>query len=81
MLRVYPSLKPENVTVSDTSWPKAYRSLYVGQTGNVKVRNHDGSSCTLPNVQAGTLLPIECAGVYSTGTTVATPNTNIIGLY
>lgn len=47
------------------------RSLWVGTGGNVKVNTLDASTITLTNVPDGTLLPVQCKRVYSTGTTAS----------
>ena len=65
-------------TGTDTNGP--FRALWVGAAGNVKVTTRDGSTFTLVGVAAGTLIPVAASLVWSTGTTVATPNTNIVGL-
>lgn len=70
------------ITVSDTAQDPAgpFSALWVGAAGNVKLTTRNGNTVTLIGVPAGTLLPISCQGVWSTGTTVSTPNTNIVGL-
>ena len=70
------------VTVSDTvADPNGvFRGLYFGAAGAVKITMANGDIVTFPNVGAGTVLPCACTMVWSTGTTVSTPNTNIIGL-
>lgn len=65
-------------TTADPNGP--FRALWVGAAGNVKVTTYDGTAITLIGVPAGTLLPIAVLKVFSTGTTVSTPNTNITGL-
>ncbi len=57
-----------------------FRALYVGAAGAVKVTTIDGDTVTFPGVPAGFVLPVSAKLVWTTGTTVATPNTNIIGL-
>lgn len=57
-----------------------FRCLYVGAAGAVKVTTVDGDTVTFPGVPAGFVLPVSVQLVWTTGTTVATPNTNIIGL-
>lgn len=80
-----PATRAVAVTVSDTTTdPNAYggyfRALYVGAAGDVKVTTLDGDTPTFKSVLAGTILPVACTRVWSTGTTVGTPNTYIIGL-
>lgn len=65
-------------TVDDTAGP--FRGLYVASTGNIKVTHVDGTVATYPSVPAGFILPAAITRVWSTGTTVATPGTNIVGL-
>lgn len=69
------------VTVSDATADPAgpFRALWIGATGNVKVTCIDGTTPTFTNVPVG-ILPVACSRVWSTGTGVTTPNTNIIGL-
>lgn len=70
------------VTPSDSTVVNC-RALYVGTGGNVAVHMQGvlGSpretSVTFSNVQGGTVLPISCYRVLSTGTTA----TNIVALY
>ncbi len=77
-----PATNGAAVTVSDSvADPNGpFRGLWVGAAGNVKVTTRGGSTFTLVGVAAGTLLPIAVSRVWSIGTSVATPNTNIVGL-
>lgn len=70
------------ITVSDGTDDPAgpFRALWVGSSGNVKITCLDDSVITLPNVPVG-LLSMGAKRIWSTGTTVATPNTNIVGVY
>lgn len=70
------------ITVADTGTDAAgpFRFLWVGAAGTVKVTTRDGSVLTLVGVPAGTLLRVAVSLVWSTGTTVTSPNTNIVGL-
>ncbi len=52
------------------------RAFYVGSTGDVKINTPYGDTVTFKAVQAGTLLPVRVARLWSTGTTV----TDCIGL-
>ena len=55
------------------------RALYVGQTGDVKVMmkrvdktgDSDSNGVVFPNVQAGSILPIQIRRVIATGTTAS----------
>lgn len=53
------------------------RAIWVGGTGNIKVRMFDGSEVTIEDIPAGTLLPIRIDKVFSTDTTA----TKLVGLY
>lgn len=71
------------VTVSDSTdlTLAPCRALWIGAAGNVSVVMADDTTITFTGVNAGTLLPISVKRVRSTGTTVSTPNTNIVALY
>ena len=77
-----PATGASAVTVSDATPDPAgpFRGLWVGAAGSVKVTTRDGDDVTFVGVPAGTVLPVAVSRVWSTGTGVATPNTNIIGL-
>ena len=51
------------------------QGLYVGATGNVKVKTADGSVLTFVGVPTGHIIPFEIMQLYSTGTTA----TSLIG--
>jgi len=44
------------------------RAIYVGTAGDVTVTMADGNDVAFANVPAGTMLPIRCTHVKSTGT-------------
>lgn len=69
------------ITVSDTTDDPngPFKALWVGVAGNIKVTAIDGSTPTFTNVPVG-FFPFACRFVWSTGTTVTTPNTNITGV-
>ena len=69
------------VTVADSGADAngPFRALWIVVTGNVKVTCPDGTTPTFTNVPVG-ILPVACSLVWNTGTTVTTPNTNIVGL-
>ena len=72
-----PATRPETITPSDaTELARATRALYVGQTGNVRVKTTSGDVVTLANMQAGILYPIRVLQVFATGTTAA----DLVGL-
>lgn len=78
-----PATDAAAVTVSDDTADAAgpfHKGLWVGAAGAVKLQTLAGSAVTFVGVPAGTWLRVACSRVWSTGTTVATPNTNIIGL-
>ena len=51
--------------------------IYVGTSGNLKVRTAGGDDVTFNNIQSGSFLPINVVRVFSTGTTA----TNIVALW
>lgn len=75
------ALDAKAITVADTGEDAngPFRALYIGATGNVKVTTPMGTAITFTNVPVG-ILPVACVLVWSTGTGVASPNTNIVGL-
>lgn len=77
-----PSTAPAAITTADagTDANGPFRALYVGAAGAVKVTSMDDTVIVFPGVPAGFVLPVAVKLVWTTGTTVATPNTNIIGL-
>lgn len=70
------------ITVADsgTDANGPFRALYIGAAGNVKITTLDGTAITFVGLTAGSILPVGCKLIWSTGTTVSTPNTNIVGL-
>lgn len=65
------------VVVSDSDdLPEAARALYVGGAGDITMTALDGSVLTFASLAAGTLLPVSCIRVWSTGTSA----TSIVGL-
>jgi len=72
-----PAVRAEQITPSDgADLVHATRGLYVGQTGNVRVRTLTGDIVVLANMQGGILYPIRIAQVLATGTTA----TDLVGL-
>jgi hypothetical protein len=53
------------------------RALYVGGTGNLRVRMLGGETASFANVPSGTLMPLRVTRVLATGTTA----TAILGLW
>ena len=72
-----PANNAVSVTTADTDLAIDFRSLYIGVAGNVAVVTSGGDDVTFVGVLAGSILPVRCRQVKSTGTTA----TNIIGLY
>jgi len=78
MANIYPhdpAFDAAAVTPSNTG-NVDFRALYIGGAGDVKIDTPEGSTVTLYSTAAGSILPIRCVRVYSTGTTA----TNIVGL-
>lgn len=72
-----PAVRPEAITPNDAAdLAQVTRAVYVGQTGNLRVRLVSGDTVVFANAQAGALYPIRVAQVYATGTTAS----DIIGL-
>ncbi len=65
------------VTKSDATVLGMTRSLYVGGAGDVAVRMKSGVNATFVGVVAGSILPVQCDQVLSTGTSA----TSILALY
>ena len=65
------------ITPSDTAHIGNARALYIGGAGDVKVKTIAGSDVTFSNVVEGSIIPIRCKVVYSTGTTA----TDIVAFY
>lgn len=64
------------VTPSDTTtYTPSLCGLWIGGAGNVTVKGRSGVTVAFNNIPAGTILPIVCQAVMSTGTTA----TNITG--
>ena len=53
------------------------RALWIGVAGNVKVTTSGGNAVTFTGAQAGSILPVRVARVWSTGTTA----TNITAIW
>lgn len=51
--------------------------LYVGGSGNIKVKTASGNDLTFTGLNAGTFVPVQVVQVFSTGTTA----TNILALW
>jgi hypothetical protein len=66
------AVTPDNTT----KFARRVRALYVGGTGNITLLDAEGTVCLFTAVPAGTILPVECVRVNSTGTTA----TLLIGL-
>lgn len=66
------------VTASDSAADPAgpFAALYIGGAGNATVLDLKGNATAYHGLLAGTILPVQCARVNSTGLTA----TNIVGL-
>lgn len=53
------------------------RAIYVGGDGNIAAVSPEGQTVTFVGVPAGTILPIRCARINSTGTTA----TNLVAMW
>lgn len=72
------------VIVLDADLPTVTRGLWVGASGDLAVTMEgmpDGQSKVFPAVPAGTLLPFCVKKVWTTGTTIASPTTNIVPVW
>ena len=73
-----PAELAEAVTPSDSAnLSRLCRGLYVGGAGDVAVKDLSGNSVTLVGALAGSVLPIRCVQLLSTGTSA----TNVVALY
>lgn len=64
------------ITLSDSAQVLC-RAIYVGGAGNLKVTTVGGDAITLNGLTAGSIIPLECSVLWSTGSTA----TNIVALY
>jgi hypothetical protein len=65
------------ITTSDTTtYAQAFRGLYIGGAGDVKIDTGAGNPVIFKAVPAGTFMPVLATRVYATLTTA----TNIVGL-
>lgn len=72
-----PSLAPFAVTPNDTTELATIpKGLWVGGTGDVRLKGVNGSAVTFTAVPAGHIIPVRASIVYATGTTA----TGIIAL-
>ena len=65
------------VTPSDTVNLANPSVIYVGGTGNVKVRTAQGSDVTFVGVPAGAVIPVQVIRVWDNGTTA----TSMVAIY
>jgi hypothetical protein len=67
------------VTPADSNFTgnRVARMLYIGGTGHVTVVTNGGDTILISSVPVGTILPVQCVQVKSTGTTA----TLIVALY
>jgi hypothetical protein len=72
-----PASHAESVVPNDSAdLTHATRGLFVGQSGNVRVRTSAGDIVTLANMQGGVLYPVRVVRIFQTGTTAS----DIVGL-
>lgn len=74
-----PAVSAVAITPSDsTDFTSLYsRALWIGNGGTVKVDMADGTTVTFEGCPTGSVLPIRCRRVYSTGTSA----TSILALF
>ena len=74
-----PALEAEAVTPSDSvNFSKLARAIYIGGAGNAVVVMENNDAITFNGLLAGTILPVRCKRVNSTGTTASM---NIVALF
>jgi len=73
-----PARNAFSVTPHDTNdLPNVTRGIYVGVTGDLKVKTEGLDVVTFTNLAAGMIHPIMCQMVFATGTTA----TGIVGVW
>lgn len=60
--------------VNNLTYPSV---IYVGATGNVKIRTAQGDDVTFNGLPAGFVIPVQAIRVWSTGTTAS----NLVAIY
>lgn len=72
---------PKPVVIAlDTVYTPPLRGIRCGASGNVAVKNINDTTITFTNVSAGEVLRGQISQVLTSGTTVASPTTNLVGL-
>ncbi len=72
-----PATSAQSISPNDaTDLARTTRAIYIGQTGNVRVKTTTGEIVTLANMQGGVLYPIRIVQVFQTGTTAS----DLVGL-
>lgn len=66
-----------NASTANHTFSFTTRAIYVGGAGNLEVVLESGDQGVFASVPAGTILPIRCTTVVSTGTAA----TNMLGLW
>ncbi len=61
--------------------PYVTRAVYIGSGGSLQVTMQDGSAVTIPGLVAGTMLPLRIKQVIATGTTISSPQYNVLFFY
>ncbi len=74
-----PATDAKTITPSDTvDFPReSSRAIWCGVAGDIAVITFDGTTVTFVGVLAGSVLPVACTRVLSTGTTA----TSLLALY
>ena len=73
---ISPAGEAAAVTPADATYLEPTRGIYVGVSGDVKVKMLDGTTITFTALAAGIVHPISCILIFSTDTTA----TNIVAL-
>jgi hypothetical protein len=72
-----PAERAEAIVPSDsTELSQATRAIYVGGTGDLRVRMLSGATVTFANIQGGMSYPLRLRQIMATGTTA----TGLVGL-
>lgn len=68
-----------DITLADTDISLPYDAIFVGGTGNLKVRDMNDNDATLNGLVAGSIIPLRCKRLWSTGST-ASGTLKLVGL-
>jgi hypothetical protein len=72
-----PAENAVDITAADSDLATSIRGLYVGTGGSVKVTTVGETTATFAGVPGGSVLPVRCRRVWTTGTTAS----GFVGLY